>query len=269
LLDKLASAKPGNVIYVVAHVDHGIRTDSEEDAKFVEDLAKKYGFAYEQTRLELGKNSSENQAREARYEYLYSLKAKYNADAIITAHHQDDVLETMFVNMLRGTGPRGLVGFSRQGILRPFIHKTKQDLNDYANENDLSWREDSTNSDEAYLRNYVRANFMPKLGSNRSKFLEIRENTRELTREIDTLSKKLVVNCMRKGELVRARFVILPLIVQHEFVATWLRLHNITFDELTIRRLTVALKTGRIGSRVDINSGSYLSLQKETIVLIV
>jgi tRNA(Ile)-lysidine synthase len=173
----------------------------------------------------------------------------------------------MIVNMLRGTGPRGLIGFSRKGIIRPLILKTKQELKDYAIEHNLEWREDSTNSDESYLRNYVRANFLPKLDDKRGELLDLRVKTIELVSEIDELTKKLLVSCMKKGELVRARFVVLPLVVQYELIAMWLRLSNITFDAQTIDRLTLAVKASLPAKKIDIDKNAKFEIGKQTISL--
>ncbi len=226
-----------------------------------------YKRQYEQTELRLGEHASEDTARKARYEFLFSLMKKYKAESIITAHHQDDVVETMIVNILRGTGARGLVGFTRRGVLRPLINKTKKELVEYAKEHKLTWREDSTNSDESYLRNYVRSHFLPKLGSKRQQLLDIRIQAHEQVQEINELTKKLLVNSMRKGELVRARFVVLPFSVQKEVVAMWLRLHDIPFDAATIDRLTLAAKTLAAGKQVDITKTARLDIGKETISL--
>ncbi len=82
---------------VVAHVDHGIRADSHEDESFVHRLADKYGLPFVSTRLALGSRASEDLARRERYKWLETVRAQYSAKAIVTAHHQDDVLETIVI----------------------------------------------------------------------------------------------------------------------------------------------------------------------------
>ncbi|MCA9328748.1 tRNA lysidine(34) synthetase TilS [Candidatus Saccharibacteria bacterium] len=267
LLHKLSSVKPQNIEYIVAHFDHGIRSDSHEDAAFVAAVTKSLNYSFELGKASLGEKASEEVARTARYDFLYSVMKKYKAEGVITAHHQDDVLETMVINMLRGTGPKGLIGFTRAHIIRPFMNKTKQDVLSYATEHELEWREDSTNTDESYLRNYVRAQLVPKLGGVREKLLIIRESVGDLYLEIDDLTKKLLVSSLRKGELVRSRFVTLPVTIQHELIAAWLRLHEVTFDAKTITRIALAIKTLEPGKRIDITNGASLEMKKETIHL--
>src|SRR3989344_5293986 len=101
LLDMLIKQKEHNL--VVAHFDHGIRVDSDADARFVWELAKKYELSFEVRREELGDAASENTARSHRYAFLRDIAKKYSA-TIVTAHHADDVVETIAINLTRGTG---------------------------------------------------------------------------------------------------------------------------------------------------------------------
>ncbi len=153
LLDMLS--RMDDVELVVAHFDHGIRADSAHDAQFVKELAQKYGHAYESTREELGAGASEEVARTHRYRFLHTVAKKHNAQ-VVTAHHTDDLVETIAINVIRGTGWRGLAVFNAP-VVRPLLLSTKADILKYAHDNNLPWREDSTNSDTTYLRNAVRA----------------------------------------------------------------------------------------------------------------
>ncbi len=146
---------------VVAHVDHGIREESAADARFVEKLAEKYQLPFVSTRLELGAQASEQQARDERYEFLFAQAARHSA-TIVTAHHQDDAVETVAINLERGTGWRGLAVLSRAGIQRPLLSLSKQQLYDYALTHRLEWVEDNTNASTAYLRNRLRKRIAPQ-----------------------------------------------------------------------------------------------------------
>ena len=139
---------------IVAHFDHGIRDDSHEDAQFVEDLARRYGLPFETKREELGKQVSEERARDRRYEFLRTVANKYGA-RIVTAHHADDAIETVAINMTRGTGWRGLAVLDSD-VMRPLLAMTKQEIIDYAHVHNLKWHEDSTNAGDAYIRNRIR-----------------------------------------------------------------------------------------------------------------
>lgn len=152
LLDMLS--KQSDLGLVVAHFDHGIRDDSKNDADFVSSLAKKHNLVFESRREELGKNASEELARNRRYEFLRSVAKKHEAK-LATAHHADDVIETVAINLSRGTGWRGLAAMDSD-IVRPLLHMTKSEIIEYARKHKLKWREDSTNASDNYLRNRIR-----------------------------------------------------------------------------------------------------------------
>jgi len=152
LLHMLAQTDGHTVI--VAHLDHGIREDSHEDALFVAALAKKHGLIFETHRVELGLTASEEKARDERYTFLRSVTKKHGG-RLVTAHHADDAVETVAINLHRGTGWRGLAVLDSD-VLRPLLHLTKEDIVTYAHTHNLEWREDSTNAGDAYLRNRIR-----------------------------------------------------------------------------------------------------------------
>lgn len=176
--------------FVVAHFDHGIRENSSDDAKLVAELAERYGLLVEIERAELGDDASEEKAREERYKFLQKSRKKHGATHIITAHHQDDMVETAIFNISRGTGWRGLSSLkSTDGVLRPLLHLKKEDLYSHARRHGLNWSEDVTNLDETYSRNYVRRSLIPKASSADPKFkrklAEIIAKVQDLQKDID------------------------------------------------------------------------------------
>ena len=119
--------------FVVAHANHGIRDDAQQDADVVRSYATIYNAPFEYTELQLTSDASEVEARQARYKFLKSVMQKHGAYAIITAHHQDDVIETMFINIVRGTGRRGLASLKSEGtMIRPLLAVPKTAIYDYA-----------------------------------------------------------------------------------------------------------------------------------------
>ena len=163
LLDMLVHA--GEHELIVAHFDHGIREDSAADARFVEALARGYGLPFVVQRAELGHGASEEIARRYRYAFLHHQAAKHEA-VIVTAHHADDVVETVALNLARGTGWRGVAVLDRETVIRPLLSMAKQELRDYALERRLEWVEDSTNSQLVYFRNHLRQLIGQKLNVN-------------------------------------------------------------------------------------------------------
>ncbi len=177
---------------IVAHVDHGIRSDSEADARFVEALAKNYKLPFVTKRFELGASASEEQARAARYEFLFEQAKQFNA-TIVTAHHQGDLVETIAINVQRGTGWRGLTVLNRKGINRPLTALTKQQLYDYALRNHLEWVEDGTNATDAYQRNRLRRLLGSRLNQqNRERLSTLRAKQIQLRRDIEHESLRII-----------------------------------------------------------------------------
>jgi len=233
---------------VVAHFNHNIREDSIKDEILVSTKALEYKLPYEVGYGNLGPNTSEEQARTARYKFLEEMKQKHEADSIITAHHQDDLIETALINILRGTGPRGLVSMLlNTQIARPLLHLPKKSLQAYAREQGLSWVEDSTNAKDIYLRNYLRGRILTKLSDEeRQEILDyvqqVKENYQETDGIMDSISEHLFSDEMT---LKRNAFILLPNSVAAEVVVRWLRQNNIYADRHSINRLVIAIKTAK------------------------
>lgn len=255
---------------VVAHFDHGIREDSAEDRKFVQTYANDNGlkFIYEKGRL--GKGASEATAREARYRFLRKVMKDTGSRAIVTAHHQDDVLETAIINLLRGTNRKGLTSLASRGDLeRPMLNVPKRDILTYAKDHGLQWREDSTNQDTDYLRNYVRHQLLPRLDeAGRTQLWEIISTARATNRELDNLlTNELQLKSDKQG-LDRTWFTQLPHAVARETMAAWLRGQGLRdFDSKALERLVVAAKTAEPGKTFDVLHGTRLTVGSKHLAL--
>jgi len=175
---------------IVAHFDHGIRDDSHKDAEFVESLAKKYGLTFISKREELGKNASEEKARDQRYAFLRSVAKKHDAE-LVTAHHADDVIESVAINLLRGTGWRGLAVLDSD-VIRPLTEMNKSEILAYAKKHKLKWREDYTNETDDYLRNRMRRKLASLDKDTKRQILALWAAQKELKAEIEKEAEKLI-----------------------------------------------------------------------------
>lgn len=173
---------------VVAHFNHGTRTSAETDEKFIKRFCEERGLEFFAGRANLGENVSEEKAREARYSFLRKVAFENKAE-IYTAHHVDDLVETVTINFLRGTGHRGLAPMSAIGVRRPLLEKgwSKKDILKYAAENNVEFREDPTNSSDEYLRNRVRKNVRELSDETKQKIFELFKKQKEIEREIDEI----------------------------------------------------------------------------------
>lgn len=263
LLDLLA--KNCEVDPIVAHFDHGIRPDSAEDAAFVEAKTKEYGLPVEVGKGRLGPTASEAVARKARYEFLRSMQKKHSAVAIVTAHHQDDLIETAMLNILRGSSPRGLISIlPKSDLLRPLLLFQKAEITSYAKANDLAWREDSTNQDEKFLRNYLRLNVLPKLKEEqRNKIVRIIDKVAKNINEQDKIIATLSHNISDEN-IKRPSFSQLPSDVGNELLAYWLRSKDFRdFDSKLINRANMLIRTGSVNSKYNLSKKVDLALSKD------
>lgn len=161
---------------VVAHVNHGMRQSAKRDCLFVEQLAVRYGLFFETNNVS-PKLFNENEARIFRYQFLEKVANKYGAKYVLTAHHQDDQVETFLWRLMRGDGVNGLLGMPQYRWLsdtvtlcRPLLSWSKAKILDYAKEHQLEHVEDETNVQPIYTRNRLRQNVLPLLRKEQKRF---------------------------------------------------------------------------------------------------
>ncbi|HUS25979.1 MAG TPA: tRNA lysidine(34) synthetase TilS [Nevskiaceae bacterium] len=251
-----------DVQLVIAHFEHGIRQDSIKDKQLVQATAKKYKLPFVCAHGHLGREASEATARDARYAFLRSTQRLYNAQAIITAHHQDDVLETAILNLARGTGRKGLSSLqSTQQLVRPLLHIPKRDIVQYAHNHHIAWHEDSTNRDDRYLRNHIRHHIVPRLGqTGRQRLLQHIQKAHVTNTELDSILLAFIPKDM-DSEVARLWFTQLPHALAMETMATWLRRNGVAgFDKKLINRLVVMAKTASPGKVADIDAKHVLRI---------
>ena len=163
---------PGPLAF--CHVDHGVRSDSQENAEHVRSLAERLEVPFHLRRLSpLGDRPSEDRMRNARYDAIAEIAQSIGAASVVTAHHADDNLETVLFRLLRGTGPRGLAGIpesrwlcgetTRCLLVRPFLKVRRNTLSALISRIGIAAYEDTTNQDLSYARNRLRNETIPQL----------------------------------------------------------------------------------------------------------
>lgn len=173
LLDLLTRLPDYNIHLVAAHLNHNLRgVESDADEEFCRDLVSCYSIPFESRRVDVTKMAAdyrmnlEDAGRRARIEFFDELRAKYGAAAVLLAHHADDQAETVLMRLLRGSGMTGLSGMAyrnARGYVRPLLDIARSELEQYLLDRGLGWREDSSNSETAYLRNRIRHQLLPQL----------------------------------------------------------------------------------------------------------
>ena len=165
----------------LAHCNFSLRgIESDEDEKLVISIADKLSIPIFNTKFdtkqfkEINKVSTQMAARELRYHWFDELCKKHSFDFIATGHHLDDEIETFLINLTRGTGIRGLIGIpeTNHKVIRPLLMISRNDIYEYAIKNNITWREDHSNTDTDYLRNKFRLNVIPSLKQTNANFLK-------------------------------------------------------------------------------------------------
>lgn len=203
--------------FSIAHCNFQLRgEESNEDEKFVKNLAAKlnvpYHFIQFDTKAYVTKNKVSTQiaARELRYEWFEKIRKENKYTYIATAHHQGDIIETFFINLIRGTGISGLRSIvPKQGkIIRPLLFTNKKDILAYTEENKITYREDSSNASDAYLRNKIRHHLIPVL----NEFSPVAESSIihsiEKLRDVEIIYKQTIEElrsgiCIEENDLIR------------------------------------------------------------------
>ncbi|MEO8862778.1 MAG: tRNA lysidine(34) synthetase TilS [Candidatus Saccharimonadales bacterium] len=268
LLDLLRGLS--DIKLIVAHFDHGIRLNSAQDRILVQARARKYNLPFVYSNGHLGPDASESAARDARYAFLEKVKKASGARAIITAHHQDDLIETAILNLIRGSGRSGLTSLkSTNSLMRPLLGYDKKQIYEYAKNHTLRWNEDSTNIDTKYKRNHVRHNIMPSFTpGKRAQFLIILEQLQDINHDIDANVANLLHIQLAPNVIDRSWFIRLPHKVSQEVMYAWLKRHNIKdLTHKNINKLVISAKTSKPRSKFDISAGSVLIVGKHDLAL--
>lgn len=249
--------------FIITHFDHGIRPESSADARFVEALAKKYALAFETKREELGENASEELARQRRYAFLHEVAARHKA-RIVTAHHADDVVETIAINLQRGTGWRGLAVLDNEYIERPLLTKTKQELYEYALSRRLEWVEDETNASDAYLRNRTRRVLHGAVSSaEKARLLTLWQKQLQQKAAIDKETTRLLKN--QAGS--RYFFTHIDEVTALELLRANLLLHEVSLTRPARKRLLHAIKTMQPGSTFEAGGGVKIEFTQRNFIV--
>ncbi|MCI9233105.1 MAG: tRNA lysidine(34) synthetase TilS [Bacilli bacterium] len=184
--------KLGFETIICAHVHHNSgRTGQDEDEKFVKEYCEKYQYIFESMKIEsYDKDNFHNQAHKKRYQFFEIIMKKYHCQYLFTAHHGDDLMETMLFRMMRGSTIKALHGFSavseKNGyiVVRPLLKYTKDELLQYNIENHIPYQIDSSNEKDVYTRNRIRKNILPFMRQEQRnvhlKFLDISSELEEM-----------------------------------------------------------------------------------------
>jgi tRNA(Ile)-lysidine synthase len=185
----------------IAHCNFKLRgEDSQKDEEFTSALAKKFGVPYFSRTFDTAGHSREQgisiqmAARDLRYQWLEETRGDFGYQYIAVAHHQNDVIETMLLNLTRGTGIAGMHGIllKKETVVRPLLFLTREEINQIVDEEGLSYREDQSNGSAKYARNKIRLEVIPLLKELNPSLEETFEANRKRFAELEVLLNKHV-----------------------------------------------------------------------------
>ena len=191
-------AQAADLKIAVANCNFNLRgAESDGDSEFVKEYAKQHNlqiFTSSFDTLKFAKElklSTQMAARDLRYLWFYDIRQENNFDYILTAHHLDDNLETFLINLSRGSGIDGLIGIPAisNNIIRPILPFSRDQILTYAQENNIKWREDSSNADSHYLRNAIRQSIIPELKNLTGNFMQSFQNSQKHLQQTQSMAQ--------------------------------------------------------------------------------
>ena len=232
LLNLLSTVKKEkNLKIVCAHVNHKLRKESDDEAKMVKEYCEKNNIIFEYMTIDEYKGNTENYARKKRYEFFETLIKKYSSPYLLTAHHGDDLMETIMMRLIRGSSLKGYAAFSEitnkqnYKIYRPLITKTKAEILNYVKSNNIPYALDKTNDSDVFTRNRIRKYILPHLKNENKnvhlKFLEFSKTLTETEEYLNSQMEKIILNIYKENKLNLELFLKEEPIIQKKII------HNI------------------------------------------
>ena len=235
--------KEKNINIVCAHVNHNLRIESENEKVFVEEYCKKNNIIFEYMKIEKYDNGfSEVEARSKRYEFFDYIVNKYNSKYLLTAHHADDLIETILMRIGRGSNLKGYSGFSikskrkNYNLLKPLIYYTKSEIMLYLEKNNIPYVIDNTNLKDEYTRNRYRHNILPYLKEEykdvHEKYLKFSETLNMYNDYVEGVVESEIKNVYINNELIINKFLKLDKLIQDRVLKNIL--YSIYGDDITL-----------------------------------
>lgn len=260
LLDAAAEIAPERI--TVATFDHGTGPAATEAASFVARSASERGLACVRGSA-TGLLTSEAELRDARWAFLRGVAAERNA-VVVTAHTEDDQIETGLMRVMRGTGARGLAAlYARSAVVRPFLHLRRAVLEAYARARGVRWMEDPTNMSPRFFRNRVRRDLLPALRRMQPSFddelLSIARRAAAWRSEVETLVTTLLADdCQVAPGRVDVKVERLASHSLEELEMLWPEIAaraGVRLDRRGIERLASFTLGSRVGASIQVSGG--------------
>lgn len=235
--------KKYNIKIINAHVNHNVRKESDSEEKFLMNYCINHNVFFESMKIEeYSQDNFHNQARNIRYNFFLDIVNKYDAKYLMTAHHGDDLIETILMRIVRGSTLKGYSGFesvtNSNGftIVRPLIHLTKDYIKNYDDMNNIPYVIDKSNYKNKYTRNRYRMNILPFLKEEDShvheKFIKFSKTLQEYDNFINKEIKKSIDKVYKDNIIYINKYLELDKLIQKKIIEYILE--NIYKEDLMI-----------------------------------
>lgn len=242
--------KKKKISLVCAHVNHNVRKESKEEEAFLQDYCKEREVFFESMTIEkYGEDNFHNEARKIRYNFFEEVVNKYQAKYLMTAHHGDDLMETILMRLVRGSTLKGYAGFEKKiekdnyTIVRPLVFVTKEELEQYDKDNDIPFVIDKSNFKGKYTRNRYRKEVLPFLKEEdnkvHKKFLKYSDTLIEYSEYIDKVLKKEINHVYKNNTINISLFLENDLLIQKKIM--FYILEQVYHDDLNQINMTHVL----------------------------
>ncbi len=254
---------------VCAHVHHNVRKESDQEQIFVKKYCQEHHVIFETKKLTYDKKFTEQEARMKRYDFFEEILKKYQSHYLLTAHHGDDLIETIWMKLVRGTTLKGAIGIQMESkrsfynILRPLLSLSKEEIYQYAQEQNLPYVEDSSNQDSHYTRNRYRQEILPFLKQENENveqhFLEYSQDLEKVLAYIEKETNLRYNEIVVDNKLNWRQFQLLDSVLQDEILKKFLfQIYQQDIVQLTKKHFHILqdfLRQGEIHRGIDLPVG--------------
>jgi len=215
---------------ICAHINHGLRIESDEEKIFVEEYCKNNNIIFEYLKIESYENNkfTESDARRKRYAFFEKLIDKYNAKYLMTAHHGDDLMETILMRIVRGSTLSGFIGIpkisenDKYKLVRPLLYLTKEDIYKYLEDNNINYVIDKSNESDKYTRNRYRKQVLPFLKNEDElvhlKFLKYSEELEKYNNYINKLIQEKIKYIVKDNKILIDKLLLEDKFIQEKII---------------------------------------------------
>ena len=265
---------------IVSHINHNKRVESEEEEEFLKEYCKNSQVIFESMKIEnYGKDNFHSEARKIRYKFYQDLINKYGASYLMTAHHGDDLIETILMRLVRGSTLNGYKGISLVSnmdnylIVRPLLYLTKEEIENFDKANNIPYRIDKSNFSDKYTRNRYRHYVLPFLKEENKnvhlKFLKFSNLMGDCSNYIESVVNDSYNKVYKDNKIDISLFSKLDIFIQKLVLESILMVIYTDLNKVESKHIEIILeliKKNKSGSRVNLPGGILVIVDYDYLV---